>query len=140
MKLLTRFANLKLEDKAEDPINPFLEMEHTNHAMEKIDKKHKKEEIEMVIVLFSKLPKLHSEIIAIEVRNISTSDWSSVKRSIRELHARNHPTENNDSTITPLEGTNQALTTSNQNMTSLSQNARDGNRVWKKELAKKEKL
>ena len=74
-KLLTRFANLKLEDEAEDPIESFLEMEHTNHVVEKIDKKCKKEELEMAIMLFSKLPKLCSEMIAIEMRNVSMSDW-----------------------------------------------------------------
>ena len=56
-KLLTRFANLKLEDEAEDPINLLTEMEHANHAMEKINKKHKKQEIEMIIAPFFKLQK-----------------------------------------------------------------------------------
>ena len=37
--------------------------------------------------------------------------------------------ENNDSTIAPLESTNQALTASNQSMTSLSQNMRNGDCV-----------
>ena len=123
---------MKLEDEAEDPIDLFLEMEHANHAMEKINKKCKKQEIEMIVMLFLKLPKLCSEIIAIKMHNNSTSTWLNVKQSIRELHTRNYPQENNDSMITPLKGTNQTLTTSNQLMTSLSQNARNGNRVWKK--------
>ena len=107
-----------------------------NHVVERMDKKHKKEELEMVIVLLLKLPKLHSETIAIEMRNVSTSDWRNVKRSICEFHLRNCPMENNDSTITPRKGTNQALTTSNQNVTSLLQSARNGNRVWKKNWRK----
>jgi len=130
-KLLARFANLKLEDKAEDPINLFLEMEHINHIMEKIDKKCKKQEIEMIIMLFLKLPKLCSEIIAIKMRNILTLTWINVKQSMRELHARNCPQENDNSKIAPLKNTNQTLTTTNQSMTSFSQNARKGNRGWK---------
>ena len=85
----------------------------------------------MIVMLFLKLPKLHSEIIAIKMRNVSTSTWLNVKRSICELHARNCPQENKDSTIAPLKGMNQALTTTNQSMTSFSQNARNGNRGCK---------
>jgi len=136
-QLLMRFVNLKLEDEAEDPIESFLEMEHTNHVMEKIDKKCKKEELEMIVVLFSKLPKLHSETIAIEMRNVSKSDWKSVKRSVRESHQRNCPIENNDSTIAPLKSANQALATTNQSMTSPSQNMQRGNRIWKKNWNKR---
>jgi hypothetical protein len=54
------FTNLKLEDDEENPKLYVTKLEHVNERYESVDKKYKKDDLEMITQIFAVLPKTYA--------------------------------------------------------------------------------